>query len=108
MLSVRDYGKAVVWYRRAARKGLAIAQSNLAVLHYLGRGVKRDFEQARHWYKAAAHCMLAPFWAERLGKTTLHAHQVSARGGAVQCTVAGDRVKLAGRAVQYLEGTIAV
>ena len=56
----------------------------------------------------SAHCMLAPFWAERLGKTTLHARQVSARGGAVQCTVAGDRVKLAGRAVQYLEGTIAV
>ena len=56
----------------------------------------------------SAHCMLAPFWTERLGKTMLHAHQISARGGAVQCTVAGDRVRLAGRAVQYLEGTIAV
>ena len=56
----------------------------------------------------SAHCMLAPFWAERLGRADLHAHQVSARGGAVHCTVAGDRVRLAGRAVQYLEGTIAV
>ena len=56
----------------------------------------------------SAHCMLAPFWAERLGKTVLNAQQVSARGGAVQCTVAGDRVRLAGRAVQYLEGSIAV
>ena len=56
----------------------------------------------------SAHCMLAPFWAERLGKTALLAHQVSARGGEVQCTVAGDRVRLAGRAVQYLAGTIAV
>ncbi len=56
----------------------------------------------------SAHCMLAPFWAERLSKATLNAHQVSTRGGAVQCTVAGDRVRLAGRAVQYLEGTIAV
>ena len=56
----------------------------------------------------SAHCMLAPFWAERLGKTVLNAQQVSARGGAVQCTVAGDRVLLAGRAVQYLEGSIAV
>ena len=54
LTGVRDYGKAVVWYRRAARKGLAIAQSNLAALHYLGRGVTRDFEQAYHWYKAAA------------------------------------------------------
>ena len=56
----------------------------------------------------SAHCMLAPFWADRLGKSTLHAHQASARGGTVHCTVAGDRVRLAGRAVQYLEGTIAV
>ena len=56
----------------------------------------------------SAHCMLAPFWAERLGKTTMHAHQVSARGGVVHCTVAGERVRLAGRAVQYLEGTITV
>ena len=56
----------------------------------------------------SAHCMLAPFWAERLGRTTLRAHQVSARGGVVRCTVAGDRVRLAGRAVQYLQGTITV
>ena len=56
----------------------------------------------------SAHCMLAPFWAGRLGKTTLHAWQASARGGMLECSVAGDRVRLTGRAVQYLEGTIAV
>ena len=56
----------------------------------------------------SAHCMLAPFWAERLGKTTLLAHQVSARGGIVRCSVAGARVLLSGRVVQYLEGTITV
>ena len=56
----------------------------------------------------SAHCMLAPFWAERLGKSTLHARQISARGGLVHCTVVGDRVHLTGRAVQYFEGTIAV
>ena len=56
----------------------------------------------------SAHCMLAPFWAERLGKTTLRARQVSARGGVVRCTVDGERVRLSGRAAQYLEGTITV
>ena len=56
----------------------------------------------------SAHCMLAPFWAERLGKTTLVARQVSARGGIVRCSVAGERVRLSGSAVQYLEGTITV
>src|SRR5258706_9343604 len=29
----------------------------------------------------AAHCMLAPFWAKRLGKTMFHAFQASRRGG---------------------------
>ena len=56
----------------------------------------------------SAHCALAPYWADVLGKDELRAFQVSARGGAVFCRVAGDRVKLAGRAVVYLEGTISV
>lgn len=53
-----------------------------------------------------AHCMLAPFWAPRLGRQTLHACQASARGGELQVTLAGDRVELAGSCVFYLEGTI--
>ncbi|NNG05320.1 MAG: PhzF family phenazine biosynthesis protein [Inquilinus sp.] len=56
----------------------------------------------------SAHCMLTPYWAERLGKTELRARQVSARGGALTCRLAGDRVEIAGRAVLYLEGTIHV
>lgn len=56
----------------------------------------------------SAHCALAPYWAGVLGKDKLQAFQVSARGGEVFCKVAGDRVKLAGRAVVYLEGIISV
>ena len=56
----------------------------------------------------SAHCVLAPHWAGVLGKDELRALQVSARGGEVRCRVAGDRVKLAGQAVVYLEGTIHV
>ena len=56
----------------------------------------------------SAHCALAPYWAGVLGKDDLRAFQVSARGGEVRCRVAGDRVKLAGQAVVYLEGTISV
>lgn len=52
----------------------------------------------------AAHCMLAPYWAQRLGKTTLHAHQASARGGELTCRVMGERVELEGACVFYLEG----
>lgn len=56
----------------------------------------------------SAHCTLTPFWAERLGKTKLHARQVSARGGELFCEDRGERVGISGRAVLYLEGTITV
>jgi PhzF family phenazine biosynthesis protein len=52
------------------------------------------------------HCTLAPYWAERLGKDTFRAQQLSARGGALQCAIAGDRVKITGRARLYLHGMI--
>lgn len=56
----------------------------------------------------SAHCALTPFWAGRLGHNTLTAHQLSARGGQLACMLVGDRVKLAGRAVLYLRGELAV
>ncbi|MFK9339956.1 PhzF family phenazine biosynthesis protein, partial [Escherichia coli] len=42
----------------------------------------------------SAHCMLTPYWADRLGKTELSARQISRRGGALRCTLAGDRVRI--------------
>jgi PhzF family phenazine biosynthesis protein len=56
----------------------------------------------------SAHCVLAPYWAARLGKTRLEARQISRRGGALACTLQGDRVFLEGRCVLYLEGRISV
>jgi PhzF family phenazine biosynthesis protein len=50
----------------------------------------------------SAHCCLGPYWARRLGKTELTAYQASARGGVVGVTVAGNRVRLRGRAVTVL------
>jgi PhzF family phenazine biosynthesis protein len=52
------------------------------------------------------HCTLAPYWAGRLGKNTFRAQQLSARGGTVQCTLGGNRVKIAGRARLYLQGAL--
>jgi PhzF family phenazine biosynthesis protein len=54
----------------------------------------------------SAHCTLAPYWSERLGKIRLRALQVSARGGELWCEHRGDRVLIAGQAVKYLHGTI--
>lgn len=54
----------------------------------------------------SSHCTLTPYWADRLGKTRLSARQVSRRGGALSCTLRGDRVTIGGRAALYLTGTI--
>lgn len=48
-----------------------------------------------------AHCHLAPFWIQRLGKPSLLACQASARGGRLTCQLRGDRVILGGQAVLY-------
>jgi len=56
----------------------------------------------------SAHCILTPYWACELGKEDLTARQISPRGGALGCVVDGDIVRLSGRAVTYLEGTITI
>ncbi len=54
----------------------------------------------------SAHCTLVPYWSRRLGKNSLHARQVSARGGELWCEDRGDRVTLQGRAVRFMQGEI--
>jgi PhzF family phenazine biosynthesis protein len=54
----------------------------------------------------AAHCMLTPYWANRLGKTSFRAFQASPRGGEVLCCLSGDRVELEGSCVFYLVGEV--
>ena len=56
----------------------------------------------------SAHTTLVPYWSERLGKKKLFARQISRRGGELWCENLGLRVKIAGYAVPYLEGTIQV
>lgn len=54
----------------------------------------------------SAYCTLIPYWSKRLGKTKLHAYQVSPRSGELWCEDRGDRVTMSGKAVRFLEGTI--
>jgi PhzF family phenazine biosynthesis protein len=55
----------------------------------------------------SAHCVLAPYWAGKLGRAELTGYQASRRGGTVRVRVAGDRVRLGGRAVTILRGELA-
>lgn len=54
----------------------------------------------------STHCTLIPYWSERLGKRQLAARQISSRGGELFCEDRTDRVRIAGYAATYMQGTI--
>lgn len=56
----------------------------------------------------SAHCGLAPFWAKRLGKTTLRAEQLSRRGGALTCRVEDSHVTMIAPCALYMQAEIAI
>jgi PhzF family phenazine biosynthesis protein len=56
----------------------------------------------------SAQCVLMPYWAKRLGRAHLIGRQISQRIGDFDCELVGDRVKIGGRAVCYLRGSIFV
>jgi PhzF family phenazine biosynthesis protein len=80
-------------------------------------GVSHDFVSRYFWpanggdedpVTGSIHAGLAPFWAARLGKTTMLAFQASRRTGLLRCRVDKDRAYVSGTAVQYMEGTIEI
>ena len=56
----------------------------------------------------SAHCCLAHYWGEALGKSHLTGLQVSRRGGVVAMEIVGERVMLRGRAVTVFRGALLV
>ena len=49
----------------------------------------------------SVHCMIAPYWAGRLGKKVINAYQASARGGELLCGIEDDRVTVAGKVALF-------
>ena len=54
----------------------------------------------------SAHTLLVPYWQKVMGKDEFKARQISKRGGELSLKADGDRVKIGGNAVTFLEGTI--
>jgi PhzF family phenazine biosynthesis protein len=67
---------------------------------YPGAGIPEDP------VTGSAHCNIVPYWSSKLGTTKLFAKQLSARGGDLQCELAGDRVLMSGSCVLFLKGEI--
>jgi PhzF family phenazine biosynthesis protein len=81
------------------------------------KGVPSEFDFASRYFATpvgvdedpvtgSAHCILAPYWAAKLGKTTFHALQASKGHGILDVTLTGDRVLVAGQAVTSLRGKV--
>jgi PhzF family phenazine biosynthesis protein len=53
------------------------------------------------------HCMIAPLYAEKLGRAAVRFHQAfPGRGGDLECEVRGNRVLLRGEAVTVIESVL--
>lgn len=56
----------------------------------------------------SAHCKLAHYWQEKLGKNKFLAYQASKRGGVIEVEVVKERVLLSGKAITVLKGSLAL
>ena len=92
----------------AGARGLIVTAPGAGDCDFVSRFFAPQSGVAEDPVTGSAHCTLAPYWSGRLGKSPLHARQVSARRGELWCALAGDRVKIAGRAVTYLRGELTV
>ena len=101
---VRDLAPDIAAIARMDRSGVVVTAPGDETYDFVSRyfapakGIPEDPATG------AAHCMLAPYWAKRLGKTEFRAFQASHRGGEILCRLAGDRVELEGACVFYFEG----
>jgi PhzF family phenazine biosynthesis protein len=56
----------------------------------------------------SAHCVLTPYWSQKLGKKEMKAYQASERGGVLRLKLGKDRVFIQGQAVTVAQGSLEV
>ncbi len=110
---VEAIGKNPVKYLRAVKNAIAELAPRCLIVTAPGDGcdcASRYFAPQvgvnEDPVTGSAHCTIVPYWAKRLGKTEIHARQVSARGGDLYCRDLGARTEIAGSAVLVISGTL--
>ncbi|HBE68898.1 MAG TPA: oxidoreductase [Planctomycetaceae bacterium] len=89
-----------------AKNDKNLAQDEQASADFVSRFFAPACDVPEDPVTGSAHCCLAPYWAEQLGKNDLVGYQASRRGGFVSCRVEGDRVILSGNAVTVAAGEL--
>jgi predicted PhzF superfamily epimerase YddE/YHI9 len=105
---VRALAPDMAGLARLDRMVIVTAPSDLPGVDFVSRFFAPGHGIPEDPVTGSAHCTLVPYWAGRLGRDRLAARQLSARGGSLDCILAGDRVVLGGLTQLYLEGVIHV
>lgn len=104
--TVRDLAPDIAAIARMNRPGLIVTAEGDSEYDFVSRYFAPAKGVPEDPVTGGAHCMLAPYWANRLCKTVFRAFQASYRGGEILCRLVDDRVELEGTCVFYLEGTV--
>ena len=76
------------------------AKSNLPKYDFCSRYFAPGVGVMEDLVTGTAHCYLAPYWGQKLGKTTMTGFQASERSGTVECELSNDdRVLMRAKAV---------
>jgi PhzF family phenazine biosynthesis protein len=90
------------------KRGLIITAVSTTDADFYSRCFYPKHNIAEDPVTGSAHCVLAPFWADKLNKTSLRGIQGSLRKGEVFCEVKDSRVLLSGSCRWYLKGSLVI
>jgi predicted PhzF superfamily epimerase YddE/YHI9 len=105
---IRDCGEISRVLRGIAMWGLIVTAKGDEGYDFVSRFFAPDKGVPEDPVTGSSHCALTPFWAKRLSKKTMHARQVSPRGGDLTCTDEGVRAVISGPCALYMTGEIEV
>ena len=82
------------------------AESKMAGVDFVSRYFAPKIGINEDPVTGSAHTLLTPYWQKVMGKNEFLARQVSKRAGDLYLTAQGDRIKIGGKAVMFLEGNL--
>jgi PhzF family phenazine biosynthesis protein len=104
--TVRGLTPDVARLRQLPARGVIVSAPAAPPYDFVSRFFAPAVGIAEDPVTGSAHCCLAPYWAERLGRNPLRAYQASPRGGTLEVEWRGARVALRGQAVTVLRGEL--
>jgi len=105
---IKDYTPSFNIIKQLECRGIIITAPSKTEVDFVSRFFAPQSGIDEDAVTGSAHTTLTPFWAQRLGKSKLTAHQLSARGGKLSCELNGDRVYIGGNCVTYIKGSLLI